>query len=116
MKISIQEISHLIPVQFDPKIFHTLENLKHEGWILQTESNSIKEQAWGVQLQIFCRFHRSRNATISNKRSHPEFEEYALHYLFSDCEKHNSAAHHLLMDGVQAPARQRIAYETSYWE
>ena len=115
MEISLKKISHLIPNKPNSTNFHAWENLKHQGWLLQDESNSTTVQAQGVLLQIYCYHQRSLNMELKGKREQPGFEEYALHFLFSNREKHNSAAHHLLMDELRPPAIQRIPHGESAW-
>ncbi len=101
MQARLSEIRHLIPAGFDEEQNRDLEKFKEIGRELQRSESAVYERARGVIVEIFCHFHRSRNAALANGRKHPEFEEYAMHWLYSDRENHSRPEHTLLMSYVQ---------------
>lgn len=115
MRLNDAEILHLVPDDFNPERTHDLERFKEFGRELQAGGKLVDDKARGVLIEIYCHFHRSRVAATANGRKHPEFEEYALHWLFSDVGRHGRPEYRLLMRSLQCPNSMKIATGESYW-
>lgn len=115
MQARLSEIRHLIPDDLDYRDHRDLEMFKEIGRELQRTASDLAERSRGVLVEIYCHFHRSRNAALSSRRKHPEFEEYAVHWLYSDPESHSRPEHIVLMGNVERPRELKIARGESFW-
>lgn len=115
MQTWLCDIRELIPANFNPEQHRDLEQFKERGRALQRSGKDTAERTKGVLVEIFCHFHRSRNAAHSSGRKHPEFEEYAVHWLYSDLLSHSTPEHIALMSCAKEPRSLKIAEGTSYW-
>lgn len=115
MQFNESEILHLIPDGFDPEIHEHLERFKQLGRELQLTASSSEDKARGVLVESYCHYHRSRNAAVSNKRKHPEFEEYGLHWLFSDRNLLGNPTKLSLSKNLIRPQKLKIEPGQSYF-
>lgn len=115
MRLSVGEIRNLVPPGFDDELDRDIENFKEVGRTLQRTAESIEDRSKGVLVEIYCHFLRSRRISLANKRKHPEFDEYAVHWLHFDPERHSLPEFALLVSQVPRPDKLRIDEAGSQW-
>ena len=115
MHLNVAEIEHLIPPTFNPASDFALEEFKQFGRALTATGATLEDRAKGILIEVFCHYQRSRNASLAGRRKHPNFREYATHWLFADRSTGRSDVLTYLKAQLDAPERMHIAPGKSYW-